>query len=103
MSKKSDQRKEVREKHPDWSLAYMADHLSEIADLSVMSETVPQYLKVIALSLHTLARIEHYRLKSDVNGWSHRAVWQDAERASMQERLEATEAIIQGDEGWGDV
>ena len=97
-SKKSKQRKHVGEMHPDWAVTYMEDHLSEIADLAVVSETVPEYLKVMALSLHTLATIEHYRLRSDGG-----TVLKHEEKANLQKRLEATAAIIQGDMGWGDV
>ena len=96
MSKKSDQRKEVKAKHPDWSLSYMADHLSEIADLAVDSETVPQYLKVIALSLHTLALIERHNLMYNPGD-------SPGTLKAIGRRVDATEAIIQGGEGWGDV
>ena len=100
-SKTSRQRKEVKPMHQDWSLAGMEDHLSEIADLAVVSEAVPQYLKVMALSLHTLATIESIKLKSD--GRSLMAYEQKTindQKATVEDRIKATEAIIQNSREW---
>ena len=81
---------------------WIEHHLSDIAhaqaENSLIAEEAPDYLRVIALSLHTLATIEHIKLREHarINMLHH-------EEANLKKRVEAVEATIKGSEKWGDV
>lgn len=87
---------------PRTTVEWMQDHLLDIANAQeengVFAMDAPEYLKVIALSLHTLATIEHIKLKSD-----GRSLYTRDQKATLEKRIEATEAIIQNHERWGNV
>jgi hypothetical protein len=77
------------------------EHLFEIAahqeENGVFAMDAPEYLKVIALSLHTLATIERIKLMKNVVEPIPDFL------AKLKKRVNDTEAIIKNHERWGNL
>jgi len=81
---------------------WIEHHLNEISHAQseniLLAEDAPEYLRVIALSLHTLATIEHIKLRADgrINVLHH-------EEANLKKRIEEVDTTIKGSAKWGNV